>query len=149
MGGCRGIAIEETARAGMLLLDQRLCREWVLRQLHPDGPCCPGCGASPASGAQLASWWALRRLCCKSCGKYYTAATGTILHGVSVDCRQVVMLAWCLASKVGVKRAALACQVHPDTVRQWWRKLQILDQAPGSAGKNVKRWDEMGVCYAG
>ena len=53
MDGCRGIAIDETAMAGMLLLDERLCREWVLHRLHPDGPRCPGCGTSPVSAAQL------------------------------------------------------------------------------------------------
>lgn len=110
------------AAFGAGFLDQEACRRYLLAVLHPRGPVCPHC-RQPLPTAQHQRWQALERLQC-ACGRWITAATGTILHGAKISPAQVVLLALCLA--LGLEDAALASivGVSAETARQWRARLE-------------------------
>lgn len=108
-------------------LDEAACRLWVLHQLHPEGARCPACGAPVNSGRPLASWQAMKRVCCNSCGKYFTAATGTILQKMKISVRQLMLIAWGLCLGLGISHIAGICGVDESTVWHWRVKLECLD----------------------
>jgi len=83
--GVMGLEVEKTATVVLDLLDEQRCREWLLSKVHPFGPSCPGCGGPVVNDRQVASWWAGRRVCCKCCGKYFSATTGTVLNKMGLS----------------------------------------------------------------
>jgi len=107
-------------------LDEEKCRRWILQKLHPAGPCCPRCGAPIISERVLISWWNLRRVCCKNCGRYFNAAAGTMINSININLRQVFLMAWCFS--IGLKATEIAdlCQLHADTVKAWRIKFKCL-----------------------
>jgi transposase-like protein len=57
------------------LLDHKACLEWLERQLHPKGMCCPRCGVPQRRPARRAAAFPAYR--CKQCDRFYTVLTGT------------------------------------------------------------------------
>lgn len=103
-------------------LDVRRCREWVLKRLHPEGVHCPGCGAAIDPDLNP-----LDRRRCKQCGKWFTALTGTFLHGAQLEPEQVVLLAVLSELDVNKKVIARILDIHPDSVRLWQAKFRAFD----------------------
>jgi len=95
----------------------------LIELLHPNGPACPYCGLAVESKAQRQAFEEFRRLRCAGCRAWYTARTGTVLHGSGLDERQAVMIAACLALEVDNQTAGRLVGVSPETVRQWRLKL--------------------------
>jgi transposase-like protein len=57
------------------LLDAVSCLQWLERHLHPQGLCCPRCGATERrSFRPQATFPAFR---CQECDRYFTVLTGT------------------------------------------------------------------------
>ena len=112
-------------------LDEEKCRRWILQKLHPAGPFCPRCGAPIVGERVLNSWWNLRRVCCKNCGRYFTAAAGTMVNGININFRQVFLMAWCFSIGLKVSEIADLCQLHVDTAKVWRIKFKCLAE-----GKN-------------
>lgn len=121
--GVIGLDVEKTATVVLDILDEQRCREWLLRKVHQAGQCCPGCGAELVNDRQRASWWAGRRVCCKSCGKYFSAVTGTVLNKMGLSYRQAFLLLLGLGLNLNMKVIAGLCHCHRDTVRLWRDKL--------------------------
>ena len=124
--GVMGLEVEKTATVALDLLDEQRCREWLLSKVHPFGPSCPGCGGPVVNDRQVASWWAGRRVCCKCCGKYFSATTGTVLNKMGLSFRQAFLLLLGLDLNLEIKAIARLCACHRDTVRLWRDKIFLL-----------------------
>ena len=99
-------------------LDLGECRRGLIGLLHPGGGRCPGCG-EPVGEHQLDSWHGLKRLRCGRCGRFFTAASGTVLSGCKLDWRVVFLIAAFLALGLEVKVIARTLGVSEETVRLW------------------------------
>jgi len=112
---------------GAEFLDEDFCRVWVLQKLHPeDVACCPQCG-EPVREKLLPRFWGGLRLCCNSCGKFFTALTGTFLCGCHLDYTQVILLALFLYLKLPSETIAEKLDVSTETVRLWRQKFEAND----------------------
>lgn len=120
---CRGFTVSEAVAvfdAGFL--NSSRCREWVLKQLHPGGVGCPDCGAAITEGLSP-----FDRRKCKKCGKWFTALTGTFLHGAQLEPEQVFLLAVLSGLGVDKKEIARILGIHPDSVRLWQAKFRAVE----------------------
>lgn len=106
-------------------LDEGKCRVWIMWLLHRDETVCPGC-RSPIADQLLQSFWRCKRIHCDSCGKYFTALTGTFLSGCHFSFREVVLLVWLLALGVQDKQIAATLRISVESIRLW--KLKFNDQ---------------------
>ena len=112
------------------LLDGAACRRWVLERLHPAGPRCPGCDEFITDATTLANFWSGARCVCKTCGKWFTAVSGTFLQGSRLDCKQIFIIALfadILASGLDVGRIAAAAGASSDTVRIWIKRFKAFE----------------------
>ncbi len=99
--------------------DEQACRRWILKNLHPDGAHCPGCGAEIESEIMIKNFWETRRCQCQECGKWFTSLTNTILHGTQMDMRQIYLLAVLISLRVDDELIAKFCKISTGTVRLW------------------------------
>ena len=106
------------------LFDERVCREWILNKLHPEGASCPGCGKPILSAKCLQNFWNLKRVFCKDCKKIFTALTGTMLNGIQMDLRTLFVMAVFLQLGADRKVIAKLLKIHPETVRFWEMKFK-------------------------
>jgi len=106
------------------LFDERVCREWILNKLHPEGASCPGCGKPILSAKCLQNFWNLKRVFCKDCKKIFTALTGTMLNGIQMDLRTLFVMAVFLQLGADKKVIAKLLKIHPETVRFWEMKFK-------------------------
>lgn len=111
-------------------LDVRKCRDWVLKRLHPEGFHCPECGEAITDHTTILNLEAFNRKHCK-CGKWFTALTGTFLHGAQLEPEQVFLLAVLSGLGVDKKEIARILDIHPDSVRLWQGKFRAFE------GKNA------------
>lgn len=117
------------------LFDKRVCTEWLLKQLHPDGAHCPGCGKPISSEKSLQNFWSLKRVFCKHCKKTFTALTGTMLNGIQMDLRTLFIMAAFLELGSDKKMIARLLKIHLETVRIWERKFKIMEGIGAKDGK--------------
>ncbi len=111
---------------GAGFLDEDFCRQWILTAIHGDGEItCPGCQA-PLTDIALRRFWDGRRICCRACGKYFTALTKTFLAGCHMDFREVILLAVFLHFNIPAREVARILKISPETVRLWEIKFQAL-----------------------
>lgn len=113
------------------LFNETECRSWILKQLHPEGAKCPNCGTPVISEKTLSTWAALGRVSCRSCSRFFTAATGTMIQGAKIDLRTLYCLALFLSLQVPVAKIVQILKVSHGTVTNWGHRLQTLgsDQA--------------------
>ncbi len=107
------------------LFDERVCMEWILNKLHPEGASCPRCEKRILSAKCLQNFWSLKRVFCKDCKKIFTALTGTVLNGVQIDLRTLFVMA--VFMQLGVDRKVIAklLKIHPETVRSWETRFKV------------------------
>lgn len=103
-------------------LDGEVCRRWVLNQVHQDGAFCPGCG-SPVVGQSAGLFWQGKPISCRTCGKEFTARTGTILAGKNLSYREMVLMAWLMADGKTNAEIAGVIGCNRETVRLWRQVL--------------------------
>src|SRR5689334_17378077 len=72
------------------LLDEGACRDWLERQLHPDGLRCPRCGSPERRVARRGGPFVGYR--CTSCDRYYTLLTGTAFEKTRQPPSKLVLL---------------------------------------------------------
>jgi transposase-like protein len=111
-------------------LDAGRCEALVLELLHQGETKCPRCGVD-LQGQRQESFQAWGRVRCAECGKWFTATTGTALHKVKLDARQLVMLSYLLSIGVHPSMIGAAAGVDPETVRTWELKFQALTLISG------------------
>lgn len=114
-------------------LDEAICRRWILTTIHGTGPiACPECRA-PLTDIALQRFWEGRRICCRACGKYFTALTRTFLAGCHMNFREVILLAVFLHFDIPAREIARILRINPETVRLWEIKFNAL--------KRIKRME--------
>lgn len=109
------------------LFDERVCTEWILNKLHPEGASCPRCGKPITSEKCLQNFWSLKRVFCKECKGIFTALTGTMLNGIQMDLRTLFVMAVFLQLGTDKKVLAKLLKIHPETVRFWEKKFKIME----------------------
>jgi transposase-like protein len=107
------------------LFDERVCTEWILNKLHPEGASCPRCFKPISSVKCLQNFWGLKRVFCKDCKKIFTSLTGTFLNGIQMDLRALFIMAIFLQLDVNKKTIAKLLKIHPETVRFWETKFRV------------------------
>lgn len=105
------------------VLDEQWCRAWVLKRLHRESPCCPGC-EEEITDNRMQSFCEDKRIRCDRCGKYFTARTGTFLSGCHFTFQEIVLLAFLLALDVADKQIAATLKISAENVRLWRHKFQ-------------------------
>jgi transposase-like protein len=108
---------------GPELLDPDACRKVVFENLHPAGGKCPSCGQGIGEGVKAERFMMGARVVCPSCGKRFSAVTGTILAGSHLDPRAVVLLIFMLAEGIRVGRISEILNLDRSTVRTWKEKI--------------------------
>jgi len=113
---------------GASFLDEAKCRNWIITMIYGDGAAsCPECRAE-LEGKALLRFWEGRRICCRSCGKYFTALTGTFLAGCHLTFTEVVLLAVFLYFSIPPREVARILRISQETVRLWEIKFQALQK---------------------
>lgn len=107
------------------LLQVDHCRMMILQKIHGDRPACPECRAEILTPRALVSFWSGARVCCKECGKYFDARTGTVLAGTTLDFRQVLLLSLLLSVGIPARQVAVRLRLHESTVRDWRDRLSL------------------------
>lgn len=100
---------------GSNFLDERVCRQWILRKLHGDRPSCPSCGFRIEPG-RLERFFNCGRIECPDCGRSFNCLSGTPLANCPLKFADMVMMfvgfQWGLSnveisSIVGIHRTAV------------------------------------------
>lgn len=112
------------AAFGANFLDAAACDAFVLEHLHHGVASCPECGAD-LTGKRRATFQAFGRVHC-ACGKWFSATTGTALHKIKLDNRQIVLVAYLLAIGADNATIAAAAEIDPETARMWRLKFSAL-----------------------
>jgi transposase-like protein len=109
-------------------LDETACRSWILKAIHGTGEAhCPECQVT-LSGIASQRFWEGRRICCRSCGKYFTAMTGTFLGGCHLSFQEIILFAVFLYFKIPAAAIAKILKISNETVRLWEIKFQSLER---------------------
>jgi hypothetical protein len=104
-------------------LDRDVCQEFIFKHLHPEGACCPGCGAG-LDQMKSARFWQGKTVNCCQCGKTFTARTGTALAGKGLSNQEIVLLFYLLGRGESDIRIAEVIGCNRETVRLWRRDLR-------------------------
>lgn len=108
-------------------LDDHSCRQWIIEKLHPGNKKCPACG-NEVLKSLLPSFWKGKRVKCWSCGKYFTAITGTFLSGCHFTYKEFLLLTYMMSAGIDDKDIARASQISSESVRLWRLKFRELEK---------------------
>jgi transposase-like protein len=72
------------------LMNEGACLAWLERHLHPEGLCCPRCGALERRPFRPQATFPAYR--CKECDRYYTVLTGTVFAKTHQPPQKLVLL---------------------------------------------------------
>lgn len=108
--------------------NEERCREFVFKSLHPHGAHCPRCGVAIEDRLILSNFWEGKRCLCRSCGRWFSTTTGTVLHNTSFDVRQIYAIAFFLG--VGLSDAAIAkaLKISLGAVRLWRMRFSTTEK---------------------
>jgi len=120
-------ALLETITVG--LLDDTTCRDWLLQYFHGDLHACPHCEQSLTSFRQQDAFRFGKRVCCKSCGRWFDHRTGTVLAATTLTAPQILLLALLLGSGRPLQEIATRLGLHETTVRDWRDRLSLPGQS--------------------
>ena len=116
---------------GASFLDETFCRDWILVAIHGRGEQhCPEC-QTVLEGKALQRFLEGKRICCRACGKFFTALTGTFLAGCHMDFREIILLAVFLHFRIAAREIARILRISPETVRLWEIKFEALKRVKG------------------
>ncbi|MHC1712533.1 MAG: helix-turn-helix domain-containing protein [Solidesulfovibrio sp.] len=105
------------------LLNPLACRDWLLGQLHPDGPTCPTCGRALDDPRAARRFFALRAIKCDACDARFTAFTGTVFSGAQMPPEDITLML--LLFKLGQRDPEIGdtLDLNRSTVSRWRRVL--------------------------
>ena len=112
-------------------LDTLKVRRFMFGHLHGGQAACPACGVEVADGRAVASFWEGRRVACKGCRHYFTAATGTLFSKSKLSDEQLFLLLACVGLDLDSKTAAAVVGVNTSSVRENRRKIEELHKTGG------------------
>ena len=72
------------------LMDEDVCRCYLLNRLHPDGLKCPHCGCEDRYTVKRNTWFDGYK--CTSCKKYYTMYSGTVFEKTRQPASKLVLV---------------------------------------------------------
>lgn len=107
-------------------LDTVKVRRFLFGHLHGGRSACPACGVEIADVRAVASFWEGRRVACKCCQHYFTAATGTPFSKSKLSNQQTFLLLVSMALKLDSKTAAAVIGVNVSTARENRQKIEAL-----------------------
>ena len=120
---------------GADFLDEAFCRHWILKKLHPgDEQLCPQCRI-PITGNALQHFWEAKRVRCGTCGKFFTALSGTTIGGCHLDFRSLIILGIFLGLGIRYELIATRLGINPETVRLWQKKFEAIEKLSHSGYK--------------
>lgn len=112
-------------------LDEMFCRDWILAEIHGRGErYCPECH-TPLTEIALQRFGDGKRICCRTCGKFFTALTGTFLAGCHMSFSEVILFAVFLYLRIPAREIARILHISPETVRLWEIKFNTLERMKG------------------
>ena len=112
-------------------LNEEICREWILRRLHPDTIKCPVCYSIITDAITLRNFWGLKRCRCKKCSKWFSSKVGTIFKNGQLTMSEIGMLAAFLYLKVSHKVIAEKLNMHPVSIGMWEKKFKMFAKVGG------------------
>ena len=120
---------------GANFLDETTCRDWILKRLYPGGVFCPGCSRQVQNDSRLQSFWNLKRIRCKACGKFFAAGSGTFISGCHMGFDELYLLALLIGLKMCNQDIAGILGKNPETIRLWRARFDAVD---GEKAQNPK-----------
>ena len=105
------------------LLSKSRVRRWMFEQIHGFQAACPHCGHD-IEGRALHSFWAGKRVSCRACGSFYTAATGTVLSRSRICEEQLFLLLVCMALDIDHKKTGAIIGVTHRGARDLRTKIE-------------------------
>lgn len=115
-------------------LDTVKIRRFLFGHLHGGRAACPACGVEIADARAVASFWEGRRVACKGCRHYFTAATGTPFSKSKLSDEQIFLLLACIGLDLDNRTAAAVIGVNASSVRENRQKIEALQKAGGQHG---------------
>lgn len=140
MGGCREMRIKDGTVAAEIIaafsvaqLGEVECRRFLAGIVRP-AIVCPVCGVS-STAREIERLIDGRNIVCKACGRKHGLFAGTVLCGLNMDARAVVLA--CVMRKWGcsLTEIAKAAGIYPSTVSRLFDRLSMpmaFDQARGT-----------------
>lgn len=124
------------------LLNEDLCRRWLIKKVHPVNIHCAFCFALVPDHQDRA----LREgkaVICRSCMKRITAFTGTFLQGMHWRSSELILLLLFIEAGWSTKRIADKLGRNDNTVRDWRKRFtkNCLPEAPGLRSSVCQRKD--------
>lgn len=109
---------------------------WIAGQFLPSPLACPRCGKRITGGRARKSFLELRRTFCQACGRKFSPAEGTPLHGTRWQPEEVLRLLYLDAAGLEVSRIGKALQKSPAAVRDMLERIELAESRipGGSAG---------------
>ena len=112
-------------------LDTLKVRRFLFGHLHGGRSVCPACGVQIADGRAVASFWQGRRVRCKDCQHYFTAATGTPLRNSKLSDEQIFLLLASSGLSLDNRTAAAVIGLSVSSIRENRQKIEQLLQKEG------------------
>ena len=104
-------------------LDTLKVRRFLFGHLHGGRAACPACGVEVEGKAALA-FWEGRRVVCKGCRHYFTAATKTPFSKSKLSDEQIFLLLACIGLELDNKTASAVIRVNTASVRENRQKIE-------------------------
>lgn len=90
-------------------LDEAVCRETILRFLHPAGPFCPRCYQCVSGSTASSRFYSGGVLRCPNCQSKFSGRSGTILSRIKLTYTETV--SFCLLMAMGLPVKEIACRL--------------------------------------
>ncbi|MDZ7641628.1 MAG: hypothetical protein U5J62_06375 [Desulfurivibrio sp.] len=121
------------------ILDDQACKGLVIRHLHGEAgaahPACPFC-STLLTGQQTFRWSNGQRVKCRRCRKSLNYTSGTILDGLHISARELVLFAALVDLGCNDQKVAELLGRDRGTIKNWRRKL--VDPAAAASTDNER-----------
>ena len=112
------------------LLDTVKVRRFLFGHLHGWRSACPLCGVE-VEGRAAVSFWEGRRVRCKDCQHYFTAATGTAFSKSKLSDEQLFLLLASMGLNLDTRNTVALIGVNASSVRENRQKIEALLKTGG------------------
>lgn len=135
----QAIMLEISREFSIEMLNEDACRDWFLRKLHPEGARCPKCGVEITSEKKTRSFWEMKRVGCLSCGRTFSAVTGTPLHKIGIEFRVLYLLLFMVSHGVRPNKMASQLGISTGAAYLWANKSKsaVGDKARDLEQENI------------